>query len=57
MAIYKATTSSTCICEYKIEANSIEEAQDKFYQGDFKDCKDKDFKDEILEEVILCPSS
>ena len=51
MAKYKIVTSSTCITEYDVEANSKKEAEEIWYDFGYLNSKDIDFKNESIQEI------
>jgi hypothetical protein len=48
---YTIVTSCTAISEYTVEANSKEEAEEKFWDSDYLDEKITDYQDEEITEV------
>jgi hypothetical protein len=48
---YKIITSCTAITEYTVEADSPEQAEEKFYDGDARQEQVCDWRDEEIIEV------
>lgn len=51
MTTFNARVSEVRIAYYTIEADSIEEAEQKFYEGDYGDALDYFTKDAYLEDL------
>ena len=49
--IYDVITTSVVTTEYRIKAHSKEEAQEKFYDGDYIDMFTLDYHDENIVEI------
>lgn len=51
MKEFKITTTSTCYTDYYIEATSLEEAEEKFWNGEFREENITDYaNEEIIEK-------
>lgn len=51
MSKFNARVSEVRIAYYEIEAESIEEAEQKFYEGEYGDALDSFTKDSYLEDL------
>ena len=50
---YSIMTVATVTTEYRIKAKSKEEAQEKFYDGEYKDTNILDYYDEYVDNIEL----
>lgn len=51
--VWKITTKSTCITTYHVDAETQEEAEDNFWEGQYYNENEIDFQDEDIIETKL----
>lgn len=51
MKKFKITTTTDCWSEYVVEAETEQEARDKFFDGEWISEEDVDFRNETVEDV------